>query len=118
MILIHNSNKKPYSIAKGREKRIHKAPQRYDFEDMVSFAFITSSGDPSSSKDVEEMESLQKNKSWKSVKLPKRKKAIGCKWVYCKKEALSENEGVRDQGNCLSKKRDFWSAFQGTSLFG
>ena len=60
---------------------------------MVSFALITSSGDPSSYKDVEEMGSLQKNKSWESMKLPKRKKAIGCKWVYRKKEALSENEG-------------------------
>ena len=27
------------------------------------------------------------------MKLPKRKKAIGCKWVYRKKEALSENKG-------------------------
>ena len=48
----------PYSIAKGREKRVHKAPRRYDFEDMVSFALITSSGDPLSYRDVEEMGSL------------------------------------------------------------
>ena len=34
-----------YSIAKGREKRVHKAPQRYGFKDMVSFALITNSGD-------------------------------------------------------------------------
>ena len=54
---------KSYSIAKGREKRIHKAPQRYGFEDMVSLALITSSGDPLSYKDVEEMGSLQKNKT-------------------------------------------------------
>ena len=55
-----------YSIAKGREKRVHKAPQRYGFEDMVSFALITNSGDPLSYRDVEEMESLQKNKTWQS----------------------------------------------------
>ena len=55
-----------YSIAKGREKRVLKAPQRYGFEDMVSFAFITSSGDPLSYRDVEEMGSLQKNKIWES----------------------------------------------------
>ena len=95
MILIHNSNKKPYSIAKGREKRVHTSPRRYDFEDMVSFALITSNGDPSFYKDVEEMGSLQKNKSWELVKFPKRKKAIGCKWVYHKKEALLENEGEK-----------------------
>ena len=55
--------KEPYSIGKGKEKRVHKAPQRYGFEDMVSFALITSSGDPLSYRDVEEMGSLQKNKT-------------------------------------------------------
>ena len=42
----------PYSIARGRGKRVHKAPQRYGFEDMVSFALVTSSGDPLSYKDA------------------------------------------------------------------
>ena len=46
------------SIAKGKEKQIHKAPQRYGFEDVLSFALITSSGDPLSYKDVDEMGSL------------------------------------------------------------
>ena len=55
-----------YSIAKGREKRVHKALQRYGFEDMVSFALITSGGDPLSYRDVGEMGSLQKNKIWES----------------------------------------------------
>ena len=103
MILIHNSNKKPYSITKGREKQVHKAPPRYGFEDIVSFALITSNGDPSSYKDVEEMGSLQKNKSWESVKLPKRKRAIGCKCVYRKKEALSENEGKKFKAQLVAK---------------
>ena len=70
----------PYSIARGREKQVHKAPQRYGFEDMVSFALVTSSGDPFTFKEatnrkdndkwivamLEEMESLQKNKTWES----------------------------------------------------
>jgi len=30
----------------------------------------------------EEMEALQKNKTWKLVELPKGKKTIGCKWVF------------------------------------
>ena len=71
-----------YSIAKSREKQVHKVPQRYGFEDIVSFALITNSRDSSSYKDVEEMRSLQKNNTWELVKLPKRKKANGCKWVY------------------------------------
>ena len=83
----------PYSIGKGREKRVHKAPQRYGFEDMVSFALVSNGGDPFSFKEatnskdndkwlvtmLEEMESLQKNKTWELVKFPKGKKAIGCK---------------------------------------
>jgi hypothetical protein len=40
----------------------------------------------------EEMESLQ-NKIWESRKLSKKKKAIGCKWVYHKKETLSKEKG-------------------------
>ena len=94
---------KPYSITKGREKRVHKAPQRYGFEDMVSFALITSSGDPSSYRDVKEMGSLQKNKTWESVKLSKGKRAIGCKWVYHKKEALSEIESDRFKAELVAK---------------
>lgn len=35
-----------YSIAKDREKQVHKATQRYGFEDMVSFALVTNGGDP------------------------------------------------------------------------
>ena len=36
-----------HSIATGREKRSKKAPLRYGFEDMVSFALVVGSGDPS-----------------------------------------------------------------------
>uniref|UniRef100_A0A2N9J6E7 Uncharacterized protein n=1 Tax=Fagus sylvatica TaxID=28930 RepID=A0A2N9J6E7_FAGSY len=39
-----------------------------------------------------EIESLQKNINWESGKLPKKKKAIGYKWVYRKKTALSEEK--------------------------
>ena len=85
----------PYSIVKGKEKRIHKAPQRYGFEYIVSFALISNNGDPSSYSYVEKMGSLKKNKTWELVKLSKGKKTNGCKWVYNKKEALSENEGEK-----------------------
>ena len=36
----------PYSIATGRDKRTIKPPTKYGFEDLVSYALITSSGDP------------------------------------------------------------------------
>ena len=41
---------------------------------------------------VEEMESLNKNKTWELSKLSKGKKPIGCKWVFRKKKVVSEKE--------------------------
>ncbi|KAM1535363.1 hypothetical protein ACFX1Z_014373 [Malus domestica] len=38
----------------------------------------------------DEMNSLLKNKTWELAKLLKGKKAIGCKWVYAKKEDADE----------------------------
>ncbi|PKA61605.1 Retrovirus-related Pol polyprotein from transposon TNT 1-94 [Apostasia shenzhenica] len=38
------------------------------------------------------MNSLQKKQTWELVEVPKSKKAISCKWVYWKKEALSSRE--------------------------
>jgi len=34
---------------------------------------------------LKEMNSLHKNDTWELSELPKRKKVIGCKWVYAKK---------------------------------
>jgi hypothetical protein len=42
---------------------------------------------------VKEMESLHKNQTWDLVDVPERKKAIGCKWVFNKKEVVSEKGG-------------------------
>ena len=33
----------------------------------------------------EEMEALEKNSTWELVSLPKRKRPVGCKWVYTAK---------------------------------
>ena len=43
----------------------------------------------------EDMQSLRKNQTWEFVELPKGKRAIGCKWVYKKKEVVLENEGEK-----------------------
>ena len=50
-----------------------------------------------------EMESLQKNKTWELVKLPKGKKAIGCKWIFHKKDALSKKEGEKFKARLVAK---------------
>ena len=87
-------DQQPYSIAIGKDKRNIKPPTKYCFEDLVSYALITSSGDPINFQEVvhsqekgrwmgameEEMQSLQKNQTWELVELPKGKRAIRCKW--------------------------------------
>uniref|UniRef100_A0A2N9HJ44 Integrase catalytic domain-containing protein n=1 Tax=Fagus sylvatica TaxID=28930 RepID=A0A2N9HJ44_FAGSY len=52
---------------------------------------------------VEENESLSKNKTWELTELPKGKKPIGCKWVFKKKEAVSEKEGERFKTRLVAK---------------
>ena len=47
---------------------------------------------------VEEMESLSKKKTWELMELSKGKKHIGYKWVFKKKEAVSEKRKGKIQG--------------------
>jgi hypothetical protein len=86
----HHQKKKPYSLARSNEKHDKKAPERYDFEDVVSFALVANIGDPSSIQDgmPKEVELLQKGKVWKSVGLLKGKKSKRCRWIYRKKLTL------------------------------
>lgn len=54
-----------YSLAKDREKRDQKSLKRYGFEDVVSFALVANSRDPSSHQlgMPKEVELPQKNKT-------------------------------------------------------
>ncbi|ONK64083.1 uncharacterized protein A4U43_C07F21910 [Asparagus officinalis] len=62
-------------------------------DDMVPSTFREAESSSNSIRWMEAMEeeirSLQKNDTWKLAKLPKGKKAIGCKWVYMKKDGSS-----------------------------
>ena len=51
----------------------------------------------------EEIQSLHKNQTWELVELPKGKRAIGCKWVYKKKEAVSKKEGENFKARLVTK---------------
>ena len=51
----------------------------------------------------EEMELLRKNQTWELVELPKGKKAIGCKWVYRKKEAVTVNDREKFKARLVAK---------------
>ncbi|KAE8672931.1 hypothetical protein F3Y22_tig00111833pilonHSYRG00028 [Hibiscus syriacus] len=107
-----------YSLARDRVKRTNiKPPNRLGFEDLVSFALTVSSDDPVTFHDavtsqennkwmtamVEEMESLNHNRTWELVPLPEGKKPIGCKWVYKKKPAVTGKEGEKFKARLVTK---------------
>ncbi|KAL6326996.1 hypothetical protein AAG906_012680 [Vitis piasezkii] len=83
-----------HSIAIDRSRHTIKPPTRYGFEDLVSDALITSSGDPTTFQEamhnqeksrwigvmMEKIQSLHKNQTWDLVELLEGKRAIGCKW--------------------------------------
>ena len=52
---------------------------------------------------VEEIQSLHKNQTWDLVELLEGKRAIGCKWVYKKKEVVSEKEGEKFKARLVAK---------------
>ncbi|KAE8689071.1 hypothetical protein F3Y22_tig00110944pilonHSYRG00042 [Hibiscus syriacus] len=107
-----------YSLARDRVRRTNiKPPNRLGFEDLVSFALTVSNDDPFTFHDavtsqendkwmaamVEEMESLNHNRTWELVPLPEGKKPIGCKWVYKKKPAVTEKEGEKFKARLVAK---------------
>uniref|UniRef100_A0A2N9HUM1 Integrase catalytic domain-containing protein n=1 Tax=Fagus sylvatica TaxID=28930 RepID=A0A2N9HUM1_FAGSY len=73
----HNSDEE-LDITRSEKPKRNKRPLiMYGFEDLVSYALLT--------------------------KLPKGKKPIGCKWVFKKKEAVSEKEGERFKARLVVK---------------
>ena len=100
------------SIATSRQQRVIRRPARYT--DIVAYALPVIEGVPCTYKDAiqntenlkwkkamdEEMKSLHKNQTWELVQLPKGKKAIGCKWVFAKKE---DTLGIRFKARLVAK---------------
>ena len=103
------------SIAVRRQRRDIQKPAC--FMDMVAYALPVVDDVPSTYPKVilssesgnwtgameEEMQSLKKNKTWKLAQLPKGKKAIGCKWVFAKKEEFSNKEDVGYKTRLVAK---------------
>ena len=113
----HSNDQVQDSTRSDRPKRNKRPLVRYGFKDLVFYALLTSSEDPSTFQEaindfendkwikamVKEMKSLTKNKTWELTKLPKGKKPIGCKWLFKKKEAISEREGERFKARLVAK---------------
>lgn len=117
------------SLVSGRPRRAYKQVQKLGSDqplkhygqvnlvDLVEHALSVEDDEPVSFKDSiqkndseswlaameEEMESLRKNQTWELVPLPIGKKAIGCKWVYKKKEDPSNLGGTRYKARLVAK---------------
>ena len=89
----HNSDQEDHNMISERPKGNIRPLVRYGFEDLASYCLVISSGDPSTFQEeihsskrdkwmeamVEEMESLNKNKTWELSEVPKGKKLTCCK---------------------------------------
>ena len=105
------------NLIKDRERCTIKPLSIFGYEDLASFALLISNGDPSTFQEamlneekdrwmgamIEEMESLHKNQTWELAQLLEGKKAIGYKWVYQKKPAVSEKEGKKFKARLVTK---------------
>lgn len=96
------------------KRTIQHPPERYEYEDLASYALLTSSKDhytfleaiASQEKDkwictmVDEIESLKKNKTWELVQLPNGQRAIGCKWLFKSKPAVTKKREKVQRSSC------------------
>ena len=51
----------------------------------------------------EEIESLQKNHTWKLIEKPKNQKIVGCKWVFKRKEGIPRVENAKFKVRLVAK---------------
>ena len=52
---------------------------------------------------IEGMSSLHKNDTWELSELPKRKKAIDCKWVLAKKQGSRDGDTIHYKARLAAK---------------
>ncbi|KAH0645930.1 hypothetical protein KY284_033814 [Solanum tuberosum] len=104
------------SITTSKPKRTIRKPARLIY--MVACADSIAADDiPTTYKDAvqsseedkwrfamdEEIQSLHQNHTWKLANLPDGKKAIGCKWVFAKKEGFPNQEYVCYKARLVAK---------------
>lgn len=113
----HKPSFDTYILARDQERKATKAPIRLRYKESVANALSIGGGDPIAYKEAinfnngsmwiavmeEKLKSLHKNKTWDLVELPKDKSAIGCKWVFQRKEALSEKDEENFKAQLLAK---------------
>ena len=110
-----------YNLTRDREKRPMKAPIRCGYAVFIAYAFsvaaVLESDDPKSyfeavtSKERdrwiiamnEEIQSLDKNKTWRPVESPSNQKVVDCKWIFKKKQETTGKDSVRFKARLVAK---------------
>ena len=110
-----------YNLVRDRQKRVIKPPQRYGHAELTAFALTVAEEivelDPRSYQEAmgskeadkwllamqEEMESLNKNKTWVLVTKLEKQKLIGSKWIYKRKEGIPGVEDPRYKARSVAK---------------
>ena len=105
----------PEPVAVARPRREIRKPAR--FTDMVAYALPVVDDIPITYQEAmqslesdkwksamdEEMQSLRKNNTWELAQLPKGKRAIGCKWVFAKKDGSPSKKDIRYKARLVAK---------------
>ena len=110
-----------YILARDRVRRETKLPSKYDDFDVVAYALSAANdidiNEPKSYQEAmrskerklwtaasdEEMDSLDRNKTWTLVEIPIKKRVIGCKWVLKKKPGIPGVEDPCYKGRLVAK---------------
>lgn len=110
-----------YQLARDRDRRERRAPQRYGYADLISFALSIAEdfgeNEPKNFQEAtkcnekhlwlaamqDEMKSLIKNHTWTLVNKPANHKLVGCKWIYKRKEGIAGVEKPRYKARLVAK---------------
>ncbi|CAA7062683.1 unnamed protein product [Microthlaspi erraticum] len=116
-----NQSPPSYHLVRDRDRRVIKAPRRFDDEDYFAEALYTTEDGFSVEPDCyteakldsnwemwklamnDEMESLVKNNTWTVVPRPVNQRVIGCKWIYKYKLGIPEVEDPRFKARLVAK---------------
>ena len=110
-----------YQLVRDRARRDHRAPVRYGYADLISFALTVAEdineNEPRNFHEAvrsrnkhnwleamnEELVSLHKNHTWTLVNKPANQKIVGCKWVFKRKEGIPGVEKPRFKARLVAK---------------
>ena len=110
-----------YNLARDRQRRMIRPPQRFGHADLICYALNTAEEveheEPKSYKEAikskdktlwleamkEELYSLSKNQTWTLVERPKNQRVVGCRWLFKRKEGISGSDQPRYKARLVAK---------------